>query len=160
MSDLQTAIRTWRVLRGALALFIVIVGLMSAQAERPKRAHEITAADLVACSPYIAVIEIAEAPPARGDDASNNPQIYKQRAEARLVTAVRGALPETFRIENEANSVLTPGRKLAFLEQISPTRYILSSPVSLRRISGDTVYWFPHTEVPLREVLASLGTKS
>lgn len=129
---------------------------LAAQAEAPKRAQDFTAADLMACSPCIAVIQIDAAPPVRGDDASSNPRIHKQHAEARLVAAVKGKLPARFRIENEADSVLTPGRKLAFLEELAPGRYILSSPVSLRRITGDTVYWFPHREVPLNEVLAAL----
>ena len=141
---------------GRLVLLVAATLSLSSRAERPKSAHEFTASDLLACSPYIAVIQIDEAPPPQMDDAAMSPRISKQRAEARMTTAVRGELPGTFHIENEADSVLTPGRKLAFLERIGPGRYILSSPVSLRRITGDMVYWFPHDEVPLREVLSAL----
>lgn len=115
-------------------------------------AKEISPERLIEISPVIAIVSISDAPKPKIEDAALNPQIYKQRVPARCIKRLKGNAPENLIIENEENSVITAGFHLAFLRPLGKDRFILSSPFSLRRISDNQVYWFPHEYVPLREV--------
>jgi hypothetical protein len=120
-------------------------------------AAEATLSDLLKESTSIAVVDIEtpSAPPGL-DDRTWRSQLAKQHAQAKLVKVVRGYLPETFQIENQSNSILTPGRHLAFLRRVEEGRYILSTPGSLRRIQDDQIYWFGKDFIPLDQALAQI----
>ncbi|MEO6054158.1 MAG: hypothetical protein ABIP97_09115 [Chthoniobacterales bacterium] len=119
-----------------LAIFAMPMPLL-AQHGVPTNANQ-----LVEVSPLIAIISIARAPHSRMNDASTNQEIFKQRIRVVCLQKVRGDLPKTFLLENDNDSALSPGTHLAFLRKIDDNRYILTTPVSLRRIEAGDVYWF------------------
>jgi len=132
---------------------IVLGSLAGAYAQSP---DQITADILIARSPVIALIEVSGAGEPRMNDASAELSIHKQRAQARCIKTVRGEPPKIFIIENERDSVLTDGPHLAFLRPLSDKRYILSTPVSLRRVKGDKAFWFHSEYKAIREIVAEI----
>ncbi len=112
----------------------------------------ISQAELIESASVIAVIEIQDAKPSRMNDASIDLTMFKQRATAETRRILVGTLPATFTIENEANSVISNGSHLAFLRPLSDSRYILTSPVSLRRIIDGKAYWFQNAYVDVEKI--------
>ncbi|MEO8205249.1 MAG: hypothetical protein ABI615_03655 [Chthoniobacterales bacterium] len=138
----------------------ILYGIIFLAASLPLMAQltpPLTAADLINRSPVIAIISIPHAPTARINDASLDLEIFKQRTKASCLQKIKGDLPSAFLIENEKDSVLTAGTHLAFLRLINDNRYILSTPVSLRRIERDDVYWFEGFS-PLEGVVKEIQT--
>jgi len=133
-----------------LVLLLIVAGLS------PAFAAEVTLSDLLRESTSIAIVDIENPTDPGLDDTAWKSQLAKQHAQAKLVQLVRGTLPQTFQIENQNNSILTPGRHLAFLRRLEEGRYILSTPGSLRRIKDGQVYWFSRDFVPLDQALAEI----
>jgi hypothetical protein len=130
--------------------------LLAGSASLAGNPDQISRADLIAAATVIAVVEIRDAKPPRMNDASLDLAIFKQRAVAKAIKILVGTLPEEFTIENEADSVLTNGPHLAFLRPLSGSRYILTSPVSLRRIKSGKAYWFPNEYADLDKIAAEI----
>lgn len=130
--------------------------LFFAEALLAGRPDRVQAAELIGGAPVIAVVEIRGAKAPQMNDASADLRIFKQRATARTARVIKGDLPETFTIENEADSVLSDGFHLAFLRRAADARYVLSSPVSLRRIKEGKAYWLGNEYVEIDEIVSQI----
>lgn len=124
----------------------------------------VTKEELIDRSPFIAVVELSGIPPLMLNDASlGGVAIPTQHATAKVLQPIEGVLPVDIFIENEAHSILTNGKQLAFFKRLKEKNgFILSAPNALRKIDGDKVFWFPgdaSLEVVIKEIKKLLQRK-
>lgn len=127
-----------------LALLLSLVAIPQVMA----KAYFQNETELVTKSATIAIIEIAEPQPS---DKKGTTWTYRQSASAKVITRIKGDIPDTFTLHGDetficAQCQLRAGRFLAFLNRDGALWVGANWQLSLRPIKDEKIEWYVVSE--------------